>query len=292
MLLYIFGNWCCILAGCILLYHYFVKSQKGRSGASGAGFGMNSMSDGGNAYGGGGFGQGGFNVDPATPAANDKDIMVSRDLQIMICIGTFARVYWSCSPPPVWSEEEMFIQYLSITDVFISPVLWMAIVYLIGLKQKKYTQAPVHFSWPALTVAALVCGMIGARFLPPMDTPDSWPFADTVIMFNMCLDGFAMVPQMHLIAHSSDKASSEASHFVGLLCLGRVFRMMFWITLFVAQIMMSDGSDAHGNYIWTFIVPDVVHTIIMGDYLYLWLKKVKKDQIEPMIMQTYGSLHV
>ena len=87
MLLYIFGNWCCILAGCILLYHYFVKSQKGRSGASGAGFGMNSMSDGGNAYGGGGFGQGGFNVDSATPAASDKDIMVSRDLQIMICIG-------------------------------------------------------------------------------------------------------------------------------------------------------------------------------------------------------------
>jgi hypothetical protein len=192
----------------------------------------------------------------------------------------------------VWSEEETFIQYLSITDVFISPVLWTIIVYSIGLKQKKYTQAPVHFSWPALTVAAAVCGMIGAKFLPPMDTPDSWPFADTVIMFNMCLDGFAMVPQMHLIAHSADKASSEASHFVGLLCLGRVFRMMFWITLFVAQIMMSDGSDAHGNYIWTFIVPDVVHTVIMGDYLYLWLKKVKKDQIEPMIMQTYGSLHV
>jgi hypothetical protein len=268
MLLYIFGNWCCILAGIILLHHYYFKTGGTERQNSGE---FTTFGD-------------------SSPTNSKKDIMVSRDLQIMLMIGAFLRVYWSCSPPPVWSEEETFIQYMSITDVFASPILWTAVVYLIGLKQKKYTQAPMHFSWPALTFAALICGAIGARFLPPLDTPESWPFADTVIMFNMVLDGFAMIPQMHLIAHSDDKASSEASHFVGLLCLGRVLRMMFWMTLFVAQIMMGDGE--HGHYIWTFIVPDVVHTVIMGDYLYLWLKKVKKDQIEPMLHGGYGSLHV
>ena len=50
--------------------------------------------------------------------------------------------------------------------------------------------------------------IIGAKFLPPLDTEDSWPFADIVVMWNMILDGFAMIPQMHLIANSSDKASS------------------------------------------------------------------------------------
>lgn len=44
-----------------------------------------------------------------------------------------------------------------------------------------------------------------------------------------------MIPQMYLVAYSEEKASSEASHFVGLLCLGRVFRIAFWATLLIAQ---------------------------------------------------------
>ena len=36
-------------------------------------------------------------------------------------------------------------------------------------------------------------------------------------------------------------------------------------------------------YIWTFIIPDVLHTLIMGDYLYLWMGKVKQDSIDPFV---------
>jgi len=147
MLLYIFGNWCCILAGIILLYHYYLKKDGGRKSQGE----LNAFGGGGgysNGYSnGGGFNTGG-NFDSGDSDSPQKDIMISRDLQIMLMIGTFARVYWSCSPPPVWSEEETFIQYLSITDVFVSPVLWTAIVYLIGLKQKKYLEAPPQYSWP------------------------------------------------------------------------------------------------------------------------------------------------
>lgn len=42
-------------------------------------------------------------------------------------------------------------------------------------------------------------------------------------------------------------------------------------------------GDDHGLYIWTFIIPDVLHTFIMGDYLYLWMKKVKRDSIDPFV---------
>lgn len=37
----------------------------------------------------------------------------------------------------------------------------------------------------------------------------------------MFLDGFAMIPQVILIAYSDKLAPPEASHFVGLLCLGK-----------------------------------------------------------------------
>ena len=27
-----------------------------------------------------------------------------------------------------------------------------------------------------------------------------------------------------------------------------------------------------------FIVPDMIHTLVMGQYIYLWVRKVKKDE--------------
>lgn len=38
-----------------------------------------------------------------------------------------------------------------------------------------------------------------------------------------------------------------------------------------------------GNGVWTFMVPDVIHTVIMGDYLYQWIKKVKEDKLDPLV---------
>ena len=46
------------------------------------------------------------------------DVMISRDLQISMMIGAFARVYWSCSPPAVRSLRTSF-QGLIEVQVFI-----------------------------------------------------------------------------------------------------------------------------------------------------------------------------
>merc|ERR1712070_1199478 len=100
-----------------------------------------------------------------------------------------------------------------------------------------------------------------------------------------------MVPQMHMIAYNTQlRLTSAASHFVGLLCLGRVLRMAFWGVLLFVQYM-NDHHNAH--YIWTFIVPDLVHTVIMGDFLYLWFKKVKRDHLDNFDLNSFaGSMSV
>lgn len=210
----------------------------------------------------------------------EDDLMVTRDLQIALMIGSFARVYWSVCPPAIWTREPTIIQYLSMFDVFVSPLVWTAVVFLVGLKQKKYLNAPVHFSWPVLCGCAFVISLIASYLLPEVHAGgDHWPLADVMIMFNMLLDGLAMIPQMHLIAYNNDKSSSEVGHFVGLLSLSRVLRMVFWGFQMLPDIL---AGNAHGFYIWSFLVPDILHTVIMGDFLYVWLQKVKREQVDPI----------
>lgn len=202
-------------------------------------------------------------------------MQISGDLRLMLCLGAIARIYWSCSPPRIWEHEEWWIQYMSMGDIFFSGAMWIAIValfYGVEGQDKVTAQFPFYLRWYTLTALALFFSGMGSYFLPELDG-SSWPLADTMVVFNMVIDGFAMIPQMYLIANSDEKASSVASHFVGLMCLSRVFRMIFWAFLFFSQ----------EYYILAFIIPDVIHSFIMGDYLYLWMKKVKKENVDPLV---------
>ena len=55
---------------------------------------------------------------------------------------------------------------------------------------------------------------------------------------------------MHFVAYSNEKATPEAGHFVGLLCLGRVFRMLFWgiITAHLSKLI---------NYLFIFVLNNI-----------------------------------
>jgi len=101
----------------------------------------------------------------------------------------------------------------------------------------------------------------------------------------MVLDGTAMVPQVFLVATTPpNQHSPDANHFVGLLCLGRLFRTFFWVWL----VLHPDS----GHAVWTFVVPDLLHTIVMGDYLYHWLAKVRKEKILPLVYNMQAKVSV
>ena len=71
------------------------------------------------------------------------------------------------------------------------------------------------------------------------------------------------------------RASGESGSFMGLLCLGRVLRMMFWFWLL--------AHPDSGHALWTFIIPDLFHSLVMADYLFHWLAKVKRDTLDPLM---------
>lgn len=259
MLLYLMGNWCVLGAACLIIVTAF-KAMKADPYTGGGGKVM-------------------------TAACRTSKLQISGDLRMMLLAGAIARVYWSCSPPRIWEQEELPIQVISIADIFFSCAAWIVIVGIfyniegnVRGEHPNLPVVPVYLRWYVLTPLAMVTGGVVAYFfLPAMDI-ESWPLADTMVVFNMIIDGLAMVPQMYMIAKATEDADPTAGHFVGLLCVSRVFRMLFWMLLFFVQ----------QYYILAFIVPDCIHTVIMADYLYLWLKKMKKEKFDPMMHEALG----
>lgn len=126
---------------------------------------------------------------------------------------------------------------------------------------------------------------VGAsHFVDEQPTGESWRFAPFMVMFNMSLDTLAMMPQMYTIQNAEDGASTETCHFVGLLAFARLLRMMFWGVSLVQQYFYASWAN-----MWPFIIPDVVHTVIMGEYLWLWAKKIQRDSMD-MINESLEGL--
>mmetsp|Transcript_13995 Transcript_13995/g.34611 ORF Transcript_13995/g.34611 Transcript_13995/m.34611 type:complete len:289 (+) Transcript_13995:485-1351(+) len=277
IILYLLGNWCCIAAASIILYNFIIKRGHVKD--------------------------------------SERDLQISKDMQLMQFFGTLLRFYWSMSPPPIWSEEPVPIQWVSIADLIFSSITWGLCVCLTtnyavsllnqagGVARNGYNAVPGmaefdglvgnddgsgfgmssdkkpasalfrYTRWPYLTAGAAVVAWLLTHLLPSLHMPGAWILVDFAVVFNMLVDGCAMIPQVILIHSSRTKTPVEASHFVGLLCLGRLLRMIFWLWL-----VMHPES---GHAIWTFVIPDLLHTVIMADYLYHYLQKLKRDRIDP-----------
>merc|ERR1719199_1796928 len=117
--------------------------------------------------------------------------------------------------------------------------------------------------------------------LPSLHSEGAWPAVDVVVIWNLILDGAAVIPQVLLVsvvagndAKGNEKSKAKSTNFLGLLCLGRVFRMLFWLV-----VKMADPT--HNVALWTFVLPDLLHSVIMADYLWVWVQKIKEEHIEP-----------
>lgn len=281
ILVYLVGNWCCIGAAIIVILHYWKNGNNK-------------------------FGNPKRSCDSGT---GSPSCMISRDLIILLTVGAWVRIYWSASPPAMWTEEPLPIQVLSILDLFCSAACWTtaAVISWVkressissgGLKRSNSDDEVDHLvqsgelqdhistkqgqlDWHAITkwyhlmIVGAALSFLATFCLPTLWTEGAWPFVDFTVVFNMLCDGLAIIPQLVLVANSKQAATSEVSHFVGLLSLGRLLRMLFWGWII--------SHPLSGHSVWTFVVPDTLHTILMADYLYHWVRKLKKDRLDPLI---------
>ena len=234
LLIYLFGNWICIGAASIVLWHYL----KNGFTTSNPEFARKRRSQGDH------------------PSAfdfyshdSDKDLLISKDLMAMLFISSLFRIYWSLSPEPVYSHEPAFIQYLAIFDLVFTSLVWGACVIvsnenfwhtmtqiresenfwhsvisrmsrgerltdvnneLRGMSATTYASRAggsdidqdiqhqhMHLvTWPKVTAVVFLLSALMSLLLPSLSTPDAWPCVDFAVVFNLVLDGAAILPQV------------------------------------------------------------------------------------------------
>lgn len=224
---------------------------------------------------------------------------ISSDTLILLAIGAVARLYWSFSPPGVWAHETASIQALGMIDVVVSGVVHIALLCLIAViefgddsffhggastdsvaelvvnvcQSVQNRNRPVYVqALPLAAGAFCVAAGLAHVGLEPFHHPGAFPLTDTFIVFNMTVDMVAMVPQILQLAggammSDSRKSTETTTTFCALLSAARVLRLCFWLALYLLW----------GEAVTVFILPDVLHTILMGDFLYQWLMAVRRD---------------
>ena len=162
-------------------------------------------------------------------AGAPQRLMISRDTEILLWVSQWARIYWCCSPPELWSHDPSNLQIICLADLILSLALWTAIVVLGAKNRQPYRQGkaevekfygrqliPTWATWQALfAMAAFVISPLARNFINeehenivnPNNPP--FPFADYAIMLNMSLDTFAIVPQMYLISRVDEELCSK-----------------------------------------------------------------------------------
>lgn len=145
-------------------------------------------------------------------------------------------------------------------------------------------------AWSRLTGIAFIVSVVLRFVLPDIQefSNHGYPMVELALILNLILDGFAILPQIMLVAKRSHLTTEshanaqKASNFLGLQCVSRVLRMLFWTMMYLQE---GPSGENVTTSLWTMIIPDAVHSLIMADYMWIWINRVRVETIEPWMRQ-------
>lgn len=176
---------------------------------------------------------------------------LSIDTQICFLIANVARCVWTL-------ETRLIETMLAYLELLCSTGMSMVIVYLCV----KYSDAtnllpPVYLQWYGMVPMA---GALCIFFHPG----DEWFTLQCLVAFTMYIEAMGMLPQLWIM-RKIYYIEPVTSHYVGLLVLARLARMIFWGVLFF-----------RGEHFLQLFMADILHSICSADYMYLWFKKLSQ----------------
>ena len=181
---------------------------------------------------------------------------LSADTQVCLLLSALSRCVWTLKTRII--ETHFLLTMIAGIELLFSTLSAALIVYLFRkFRHTSTLSTPSTLSAPLLIVLALVCAYL--------INPGTWfSFsAQILVAFTMYIEGVALVPQLWVIRKIGD-VEALTSHYIGLLVVARIVRMLFWI------VMFFDGQ----KFLCLFVA-DLLHTLLSIDYLYLWVKKLR-----------------
>lgn len=175
---------------------------------------------------------------------------LSVDTQLCFALANVSRCIWVL-------DTRLVETNFAYAEILISTIASFAICYLC----RKYGHTTTMHACNWLRCYSLVpIALVLAFFFHPSD---QWLSVQILVAFTMYLEALGLLPQLWLMKKMYD-VEPLTSHYVALLIIARVCRMIFWGVLFWM-----------GEHFFQLFLADILHSLFAADYMYLWCKKLK-----------------
>lgn len=175
---------------------------------------------------------------------------LSIDTQISYLTAVIARCIWVM-------ETRLIETVFAYIELILSTGGALVLCYLAF----KYKHTTTKHSTPYLRVFVTIpLALVLAFFFHP---GEDWWTMQILVAFTMYAECMGLLPQLWLM-RKMHEVEPLTSHYVGLLVVARIVRMVFWVKLFML-----------GEHFLQLLVADIFHTLFSADYLWLWCRKLK-----------------
>lgn len=182
---------------------------------------------------------------------------LSRDTQISFLIGAISRIFW------VFDTRLMYFPLIWI-ELILSVVSGAYILYLFHkLKHTQFSETHNPFNLKILLVGCLVLSF----FFHPGAKNKYYLTIQMLVSLTMFLEASGMLPQIYLM-RKTGTLEVNTGHYIFLLGTSRVIRLCFW------TMMYLDGE----SFLYL-IIADLLHTILLLDFVWCYFRKQKGNLI-------------
>merc|ERR1719335_1045413 len=123
----------------------------------------------------------------------------------------------------------------------------------------QHTTTKQSVSYLRIYVTAPLALLLAFFFHPGED----WITMQILVSYTMYAEAMGLLPQLWLMRNMHE-VEPLTSHYVGLLVVARIVRMVFWGKLYML-----------GEHFLQLLVADIFHTVFSADYLWLWMRKLR-----------------
>jgi hypothetical protein len=180
--------------------------------------------------------------------------MVSLDTNIYFLVGTICRLVW------MWDSalKSFYLAYLEITISVITSfyILWLFKKYKVNSYDSSEAKQPI-FLRPYILIPIIL--ILSFTFHPGRKN-NYYYTSQMFVSGNIFAEAIGLLPQLYIF-YNFKETGDVSKEYVIFQTLSRFSRIIFWIQMY-----------RQGNNFVALIIADVIHTILLSIFIYLFMK--------------------
>jgi len=176
---------------------------------------------------------------------------LSFETQIIYLIGALVRCVWIF-------ETRLSGTFTVWLELLLNVGSSSYLIYLFWkYKDTKFDQTQNPFKFVYLLAASIILSF----FFHPGSKGDYYFSMQMLVSFTMYFEACGLLPQIYILRKMRE-VEINLGHYMFCLALSRFVRILFWIKMHL-----------EGDSFIYLMIADLIHTILLGDFVYFYLKR-------------------